>query len=250
MLALVVVAEFDEDIRPWEGGILTAVINENDNEDGQGHGTLVEGMVMIPSLCLPLMPWTSGLEWKMMVSRFRNMSGFVIVNRDRDSGQVFPDPADGRCRIAYTPSQFDRQRALNGLISACKVAYVCGAKKITVAHRGIPTFTRPPKAESSEYADDVGVNDPSFTDWLEIIRAKGLPSPDTTIVSAHQMGTCRMGSNPKTSVIDPKGQVWGTEGLFVADASVFPSASGVNPMVTNMGISDWISRGIARGLSK
>jgi hypothetical protein len=31
---------------------------------------------------------------------------------------------------------------------------------------------------------------------------------------------------------------------------VFPSASGVNPMVTNMAISDWISRGIARGLEE
>jgi choline dehydrogenase-like flavoprotein len=42
--------------------------------------------------------------------------------------------------------------------------------------------------------------------------------------------------------------VWGTEGLYVADASVFPSASGVNPMVTNMAIADWISRGVAEGL--
>jgi choline dehydrogenase-like flavoprotein len=32
--------------------------------------------------------------------------------------------------------------------------------------------------------------------------------------------------------------------LYVADASVFPSASGVNPMITVMAISDWISRGI------
>ncbi len=64
------------------------------------------------------------------------------------------------------------------------------------------------------------------------------------------MGTCRMGSNVKHSVVDPNGKVWGAEGLYVADASVFPSASGVNPMVTNMAISDWISRGVARELRR
>jgi choline dehydrogenase-like flavoprotein len=57
-----------------------------------------------------------------------------------------------------------------------------------------------------------------------------------------------MSSTASTGVVDPSGKVWGTEGLYVADASVFPSASGVNPMVTNMAISDWISRGIAKGL--
>lgn len=50
--------------------------------------------------------------------------------------------------------------------------------------------------------------------------------------------------------MDPSGKVWGTEGLYVADASVFPSASGVNPMVTTMAISDFISRGIARDLAQ
>ena len=57
-----------------------------------------------------------------------------------------------------------------------------------------------------------------------------------------------MSAVEKEGVVDPTGRVWGTEGLYVADASVFPSASGVNPMVTNMAISDWISRGVADGL--
>ena len=55
-----------------------------------------------------------------------------------------------------------------------------------------------------------------------------------------------MGTSPRTSVVDPEGQVWGTKGLYVVDASIFPSASGVNPMITNMGIADHISRNISR----
>lgn len=56
----------------------------------------------------------------------------------------------------------------------------------------------------------------------------------------------RAGEPP--GVVDPKGKVWRVEGLYVADASVFPSASGVNPMVTNMAVCDMISRGVVREL--
>jgi choline dehydrogenase-like flavoprotein len=49
-------------------------------------------------------------------------------------------------------------------------------------------------------------------------------------------------------VVDAKGSVWGTKNLYVADSSVFPSASGVNPMVTVMSIADWISRGVSKEL--
>ena len=62
------------------------------------------------------------------------------------------------------------------------------------------------------------------------------------------MGTNRMSASASNGVVDPHGAVWGTKNLYVADASVFPSASGVNPMVTNMAISDYISQGVARGL--
>jgi choline dehydrogenase len=39
----------------------------------------------------------------------------------------------------------------------------------------------------------------------------------------HQCSTCRMGSDPATSVVDPRLRVRGIDGLRVADASIFPS---------------------------
>jgi len=46
-----------------------------------------------------------------------------------------------------------------------------------------------------------------------------------------------MGASARTSVVDAEHRVWGIRGLYVADASTFPSASGVNPMLTVMAIA-------------
>lgn len=48
----------------------------------------------------------------------------------------------------------------------------------------------------------------------------------------HPMGSCRMGGDPEHSVVDGFGQVWGQEGLYIADASVFASSLGINPALT------------------
>ncbi|MDQ2991955.1 MAG: GMC family oxidoreductase, partial [Candidatus Eremiobacteraeota bacterium] len=52
------------------------------------------------------------------------------------------------------------------------------------------------------------------------------------LFSAHQMGTARMAAEASRGVIDGAGRVGGRENLLVADASAFPLASGVNPMLT------------------
>jgi len=44
----------------------------------------------------------------------------------------------------------------------------------------------------------------------------------------HQAGTCRMGSDPATSVTDPWGRVWGHDNLFVSDGSLHPTNGGFN----------------------
>lgn len=45
----------------------------------------------------------------------------------------------------------------------------------------------------------------------------------------HQIGTTRMGTSPRTSVVDANCQVHGVENLFVASSSVFPSSGQANP---------------------
>lgn len=53
----------------------------------------------------------------------------------------------------------------------------------------------------------------------------------------HQNGTIRMGNDPKTSVVNKYGQVHDIDNLFVADASVFVTGGGFNPVLTIMAIA-------------
>ena len=62
------------------------------------------------------------------------------------------------------------------------------------------------------------------------------------LYAAHPMASCRMGLDPASSVIGPSGEAHGLPGLYLADASVFPTALGVNPQVTVMALATVIAR--------
>lgn len=252
---------FKDDIRPWEGGILTTVVNTFENQDGKGHGTKLECLSMMPCFAMQFLNWTDGVDFKLLALKYRHMNSYISIVRDRDTGSVYPDSASGQPRIVYTPSAFDRSHAMIGLVALAKILYLQGAIEIHAGLPGLKPFIRDetsslaaspypsPTDDLVSTVSDAGVADPRFKAWLTELEKHGNKPPVATFCSAHQMGTNRMSTSEKTGVVDPRGRVWGTEGLYVSDASVFPSASGVNPMVTNMAISDWISRNVAGDLA-
>ena len=76
-----------------------------------------------------------------------------------------------------------------------------------------------------------------------------------TVFSAHQMGTARMGGDPVDHACDPYGRVRSSsrprstdqngglvKGLYVADGSLFPTAIGVNPMITILALAKRVAR--------
>lgn len=241
-------AVFDENVRPWEGSALTTVVNEFENLDGQGHGFKIENVSMLPAVLIPTFPWHDGFDYKMQSAKLSRMSGFFTPTKERDAGHVYPDPVDGRCRIDYTVSSYDRKHLLEAIIVTAKIAYISGAREFHSSCRELPPFIR---LSDSIPMPNEGTNNTDLQAWIAEVRRCSTLDPERTLfASAHQMGTCRMGQSPRTSVVDADCQVWGTKGLYVLDASVFPSASGVNPMVTNMGIAEWASRNIAKSMTR
>lgn len=59
--------------------------------------------------------------------------------------------------------------------------------------------------------------------------------------TAHPQGGAVAGADPRTSVVDERLEVHGVRGLFVVDASVFPSCVEVNPQLTVMAVADAVS---------
>jgi choline dehydrogenase-like flavoprotein len=60
----------------------------------------------------------------------------------------------------------------------------------------------------------------------------GWDAAKVALFSFHIMGTARMGGSPRNSATNPDGQTWEVRNLYVMDGAAFPSASGVNPMIS------------------
>jgi choline dehydrogenase-like flavoprotein len=79
--------------------------------------------------------------------------------------------------------------------------------------------------------------------WLDVLKRAGHAETSVPLHAyfkkriplegvGHQNGTCRMGSDPATSVLDPTCKAHQLDNLYVVDAGCFPSASAVNPSLT------------------
>ena len=64
---------------------------------------------------------------------------------------------------------------------------------------------------------------------MEAVGARDIWDSAST---AHLNGTCRMGDNPRESVVNADGRSWDIPNLWVCDGSLFPTVGGVNPSLT------------------
>lgn len=77
-------------------------------------------------------------------------------------------------------------------------------------------------------------------DWLTAAGAERVwTQVPGQILSAgqHQAGTCRMGTDPRVSVVDAWGRVHGHSNLFIADGSVHVTNGGFNPVLTILALA-------------
>jgi choline dehydrogenase-like flavoprotein len=68
-------------------------------------------------------------------------------------------------------------------------------------------------------------------------NVKGFNNPVTPGSVIHEMGTARMGRDPKTSVLNSRNQVHGVPNLFVTDGSFMVSSPTQNPSLTYMALT-------------
>jgi gluconate 2-dehydrogenase alpha chain len=63
--------------------------------------------------------------------------------------------------------------------------------------------------------------------------------------SRHIMGTCRMGTDAATSVVDPSQRLWDVDNVLVTDSSVFPTSTGYGPTLTIVALAIRAARALA-----
>jgi len=81
-----------------------------------------------------------------------------------------------------------------------------------------------------------------------LIHEKHFKLGQVSIASAHLMGGCKMGDSATHSVTNSWGKVHSQEHLYIADGSLFPSCSEVNPYLTIMALADRVAEGVKKDL--
>jgi choline dehydrogenase-like flavoprotein len=214
-------AEFDAPVDPWLGPMQTALCDRfSASEDG--FGATIESAPSHPGLMALALPWTGRDAHAGDMSGARNRAVLIALTRDRGEGSV---GLDDRADVTYKIAPDDARRMATGLAGAARIALAAGAVSVATLHADPLRLTA---AEATPEGLD------AFAQTLAQRAASRAP---VALFSAHQMGTARMGATAADGVIDPDGRVYGVEGLLVADASAFPSASGVNPMLTIMALA-------------
>jgi choline dehydrogenase-like flavoprotein len=128
----------------------------------------------------------------------------------------------GRAVVRWSLSdEVDRRLFVRGNVELAKLHKAAGAKEILTFH-----------AEPVRWREG-----DDFDDFLERIEGASYDANDVAIFTAHQLCSCRIGADPGESVADGRGELHDVKGVWIGDASAFPTAPGVNPMISIMSLA-------------
>jgi choline dehydrogenase-like flavoprotein len=233
----VIGALMSDPVDMWRG-TMQAVRSMQFASGGPGHRPYViesaPGHLGLLSLVLP---WEGAAAHAALMARARHFAPLVAVTRDGGEGRVRLTQA-GRVRIDYRLDDTGRATARHALVSMARLARAAGAAEILAIAMPI-----------ARHRVDAGSDEPRrFAAFERALASLDFSPHRGMIASAHQMGTLRMGADPASHPADPRGRIRGDSrgsivpGLYVADTSTFPTAIGVNPMVTVMAMARRVSR--------
>jgi choline dehydrogenase-like flavoprotein len=104
---------------------------------------------------------------------------------------------------------------------------------------GIPVL----RIDCRHQENEIAMAEDMVSDGLELLQAAGATVTDVKGVpwepglAIHEAGTCRMGDDPRTSVLNRFNQCHDVPNVFVTDGSCFPSIGVQNPALTIMALT-------------
>jgi choline dehydrogenase-like flavoprotein len=205
-----VVAIFDEEVRGWEGVHQAYQVRQFQDEG------IIMAAVNLPPPLLAMATGKYGLDLGEVMGQYNHIVSAGVLVEDTASGRVHLLP-NGQPAAFYNLSERDARTLVRGTALLCEALFTAGARRVIVPFDGVPDLTSAGDARR--------------------LRDRKVPPGSMQLTTVHVMGTARMGGDPTRHVCDPYGRVYDTEGLYVADASLFPSPIGINPMETIMALA-------------
>ena len=225
----VAVTAFYDEPQNWMWGPPQAALSHQFADTGDGHGFLIECAQATTGLFAGALPWRSGADHKRRMRQWAHAAPFVGVTREHGHGRVEIDAA-GNPVVHYPIADEDDRRTLKLAVEQLvRVHEAAGAREIVAGGTKTPDWAR---------GDDLEA-------YIEGLNGLAIVPREYVTFSAHQMGSCRMGRDPQTSVANPWGELHDAPGVWIGDASAFPSASGTNPMATIMALARRTAHAIA-----
>jgi choline dehydrogenase-like flavoprotein len=217
---------YNEEIKSWQGVMMSA-INDEFARMTENFGFKIETPPVHAGLFGLGMPWLSAKNHKELMLKASQTAHFIILTRDKFGGTVKANK-QGHAEIRYKLHDFDKKHLLKGFEEAVKIHLAAGATETFIPHNKMISYKQGDNLDSLP---------------TKIQQLAWQPNR-YGLFSAHQMGTCRMGGNAKTHAVSPTGETYEVKNLFVADASLFPRCSGVNPMLSIQALAYWVAQEI------
>jgi choline dehydrogenase-like flavoprotein len=219
-----IVGEHTDDVYGAAGIPQSAVCDEFLRRDDHGYGFWIECAPIHPALAAVAVSGF-GAEHRELMQRFRRTANLIALVRDgsdldASNGSVTLSRG-GRTRIAYRVGPRDRENLVAGVQASARILLAAGVTAVRTLH-----------TRGGELRDERDVSALAERPW---------GPHDLTLFSAHVNGTCRMGTDHRTSGADPSGERHGVRGLYIADGSLLPTGLGVNPQATIMTLATMIA---------
>ncbi len=217
-------AEFPFEVRAFSGAP-QSVSSHHFIDRGEGKvGFFMEVAPLHPML-VALATTANGPEMQDTLSRFPFLNGMIAIHADgllpeeRGATVRLKEGASSRYSISYDFQASHWEAFRVACKEMAKLQFAAGAKKVGSLHFEPVLMSTP---------DDIPKLDQAAWASLQV-----------RVLSAHQLGGCAMGKDPRDSVVDPLLRFHTLDNLFVVDGSVFPTSLGVNPQETIFGVARW-----------